>query len=119
MCVCVCVCVCVCARACVCGLTSYTFCAVAAVHDGYVLRKSVHSSPMGGRLLSQCMQVRIEHCNRPELTPQCTRSCHQQACWPQCKRPSATVSLKFTDVAAPGTSCVKSAAGSCQLYQTH
>ena len=33
--------------------------AVAAVHDGYVLRKSVHSNPMGGRLLSQCMQVRL------------------------------------------------------------
>ena len=31
---------------------------MAAVHDGYVLRKSVHSTPMGGRLLSQCMQVR-------------------------------------------------------------
>ena len=35
-------------------------CAVAAVHDGYVLRKSVISSPVGGRLLSQCMQASVQ-----------------------------------------------------------
>lgn len=29
--------------------------AVAAVHDGYVLQKSIVRSPLGGKLLSQCM----------------------------------------------------------------
>lgn len=28
---------------------------MAAVHDGYVLQKSVVSTPLAGRLLSQCM----------------------------------------------------------------
>lgn len=33
---------------------------VAAVHDGYVLQKSVVSTPLAGRLLSQCMAVAVE-----------------------------------------------------------
>ena len=28
---------------------------MAAVHDGYVLQKSIVRSPLGGKLLSQCM----------------------------------------------------------------
>lgn len=34
--------------------------AVAAVHDGYVLQKSVVSTPLAGRLLSQCMVATVE-----------------------------------------------------------
>jgi hypothetical protein len=30
--------------------------AVAGVHDGYVLTKSVSRSPIGGRLLNSCLQ---------------------------------------------------------------
>ena len=33
--------------------------AVAAVHDGYVLKKSITRSPLGGRLLTQCMQQAV------------------------------------------------------------
>ena len=33
---------------------------MAAVHDGYVLRKSVISHPVGGQLLSQCMQASVQ-----------------------------------------------------------
>lgn len=34
--------------------------AVAAVHDGYVLQKSVVSTPLAGRLLAQCMAGAVE-----------------------------------------------------------
>ena len=34
--------------------------AVAAVHDGFVLQKSVVSTPVAGRLLSQCMAAAVE-----------------------------------------------------------
>lgn len=32
---------------------------MAAVHDGYVLQKSIVRSPLGGKLLSQCMAQSI------------------------------------------------------------
>jgi hypothetical protein len=35
-------------------------CAVAAVHEGYVLQKSVVRAPLGGALLTRCMQTSIE-----------------------------------------------------------
>lgn len=34
-------------------------CAVSSVHDGYVLRNSVVSSPVGGRLLDECLQASL------------------------------------------------------------
>ncbi len=34
--------------------------AVAAVHDGYVLQKSVARAPLGGALLTQCMLNSVE-----------------------------------------------------------
>jgi hypothetical protein len=34
--------------------------AVAGVHDGYVLTKSVSRSPIGGRLLNSCLQKAME-----------------------------------------------------------
>lgn len=34
--------------------------AVAGVHDGYVLTKSVSRSPVGGRLLNSCLQKAME-----------------------------------------------------------
>ena len=34
--------------------------AVSAVHDGYVLQKSVVHSPLGGKLLTQCMLQSIQ-----------------------------------------------------------
>lgn len=43
--------------------------AVAAVHDGYVLRKSIIRSPLGGRLLTQCMQHAIQS-SGSQLHPQ-------------------------------------------------
>lgn len=33
---------------------------MAAVHDGYVLQKSVVSTPLAGRLLAQCMAGAVE-----------------------------------------------------------
>lgn len=35
-------------------------CAVSAVHDGYVLKKSIIKSPIGGHILTKCMQHTIE-----------------------------------------------------------
>lgn len=35
-------------------------CAVAAVHEGYVLQKSVVRAPLGGALLTRCMQATIQ-----------------------------------------------------------
>lgn len=34
--------------------------AVSAVHDGYVLQKSIARAPIGGRLLTQCMLQSVE-----------------------------------------------------------
>jgi hypothetical protein len=34
--------------------------AVAGVHDGYVLTKSISRSPVGGSLLNQCLQKSLE-----------------------------------------------------------
>lgn len=34
--------------------------AVSAVHDGYVLQKSIARAPIGGKLLTQCMLQSIE-----------------------------------------------------------
>jgi actin-like protein 6A len=34
-------------------------CAVAAVHDGYVLNASIMRSPVGGRLLNECLQMSL------------------------------------------------------------
>ena len=34
--------------------------AVSAVHDGYVLQKSIARAPIGGRLLTQCMLQSLE-----------------------------------------------------------
>lgn len=33
--------------------------AVAAVHDGYVLKKSIVQSPLGGQLLTRCMRQAV------------------------------------------------------------
>lgn len=35
-------------------------CAVAGVHDGYVLTKSISRSPVGGKLLNICLQKALE-----------------------------------------------------------
>ena len=37
------------------GESLLLWCAVAAVHDGYLLTKSIVKGPIGGHLLSQCM----------------------------------------------------------------
>jgi len=34
--------------------------AVAGVHDGYVLTKSISRSPVGGKLLNSCLQKSLE-----------------------------------------------------------
>lgn len=34
--------------------------AVAGVHDGYVLTKSISRSPVGGKLLNMCLQKALE-----------------------------------------------------------
>jgi hypothetical protein len=36
------------------------WCAVAAVHDGYLLRKTIVRAPLGGKLLNQCMLQSVE-----------------------------------------------------------
>lgn len=46
-----------------------SFCAVAAVHEGYVLQKSVCRAPLGGETLNQCMQSAVEHANNLEIRP--------------------------------------------------
>ena len=38
---------------------AYDLLAVAAVHDGYVLQKSVVRTPVGGSVLSQCMLASV------------------------------------------------------------
>lgn len=35
-------------------------CVVAAVYDGYLLKKSLRWSPVGGRLLTECMRKSID-----------------------------------------------------------
>jgi hypothetical protein len=39
--------------------------AVSAVHDGFVLQKSVASTPLAGQLLSQCMAAAVESRGTP------------------------------------------------------
>lgn len=40
-------------------LTKRHWCTVSAVNDGYVLRKSVLRSPVGGRLLDECLHASL------------------------------------------------------------
>mmetsp|Transcript_34825 Transcript_34825/g.98733 ORF Transcript_34825/g.98733 Transcript_34825/m.98733 type:complete len:456 (-) Transcript_34825:223-1590(-) len=49
-----------------CGYDATT---VAAVHDGYVLQKSICRAPLGGATLNQCMQAAVEQGSSVEIRP--------------------------------------------------